>query len=411
MTLGEIIPVEPYDFLIHVHDSKFKVKRGSDSTTVYESTNLTDALPAFEYCRDQMGLNGMTTWIKNYAGSSNYYPFSGPLTFNTPSHARQKWLGMGDWMAGRVRMMALNNTPILSFDSTSGGYQCSFGGLWFNHAQSGYTSSLVYIKDFAVELAFKDIYAYDSGTYKGNLFGLECLNTVAPLPSQYKISFENIDSYGFENVFYVNNNVPVVGGNNSMTSFIFDKIFAWNCKRVALATGASGAQFLAPHFSNVFYQYSSANPLSSGEAVYDYGSSLQTFFAKHLNCMTWDIPAGANVVNAGSSTELMLMNSNGIERVGGSGASKVKSLDYYNHASGVFETPAVLGQRDYTITHNLGKIPKTVLCTVSNQEINNQFACHTPKDQVTTTTFKARLLGYPIPTSGNNLKFSWWVIY
>ena len=407
MTIGEIIPVQEYDYLIHVHDSKFKVKWGVDGTTVYETSSLTDALPAFEYCRDNMGTVGGMTKVK--PRPSSYYPFSGPLTFEANTHHKQKWLGSGDWMASNTRLLASNNTPILSFSSESGSYSDSFMGFYLSHAQSGYSSSLVYILDWAVDLSFRDIYGSDNGMYKGNLFGMQCLDNTAPLPSQYKLSFENINAWGLENIFWVDNQVPVVGSNNSMTSWIFDKIFAWNCKRVILVQGASTAMFLAPHFSNIFYQYSAANPPTTGDAIYDFGDDIQSWLMKMVNCTTWDFPVGVNMINVGPSCEIQALNCNASHRVGGSGASKFKALDYYSWMKGESNQSATQ-TTDYIITHNLGIIPKHIDLTVKVNDTNCIIPWVIPENLITTTQFKVRFArAPPLPNiaGAQNLKFAW----
>ena len=131
--------------------------------------------------------------------------------------------------------------------------------------------------------------------------------------------------------------------------------------------------------------------------------------------ITWDIPVGVNFANVPASTELMLVNCMPSERIGGNatGIAKIKRLDWYTHATGTHTTAASISLRDYPITHNLGKIPKKIFCTVMNTDTNAILPYTLPEDLVTTTTFKVRFPRAPPlanVSGGQNLKFSWMVM-
>lgn len=401
MTLGEILTVQPYDWMIHEHDNKFKVTDGSDGSTVHETANLTDALSAFDYCAAAGGL----TLVKKPKPATIRYPVSDAIEIGSNDY----FVGVSGKMVTDVEVRPTTNTP--AFTITDGTLRASIEKIVCTHDQAGYTKNLIHIVDSVREVMLSGLRFGTGGTgaFKGNGIGFELLTANK---SQYEMVIEDVICRDMENMIYFNNQQVDTGTPSEfISSILFDKMFAWNCKRVALATGVSGAKVMAIDFDKIHYQYSASNPLLTNgtEAVYDFSSALSTWFTRLFQCMTWDIPAGANWMNIGSNVELLTVGSNLSHRVGGSGSyDKVKSFDWYNMAKGYSEINAIVGQYDYNINHGLGIAPREVYPTNLSQDINNRFAIIVPKNSIDSTKFTIRLVGNGgIAPGTNNLKFSW----
>lgn len=413
MTVGEILNVKDFDYMIHPHDGRFKVMWGVDGSTVFETANQTNVYPCLEYCRDQMLARGEMTVIKPfYHATDPFYPTSQALQLDAAIHKSQSWRALAGPWSQAVQIRATNNTPIIEFTSTGNALQAnSFENFYFTHNQAGYTSSIIRFLNASIEVVLRGLRFGDSGRNVGNAIGFEVLSTTN---SQYEIVIDTIVARGFENSFYFN--IQAQNATTFISSLILSKIMSWNAKRVARAVGITDAKLLAVHFDNIHYQYSASNPPDVGGGVFDFASDLSSWLIKISDSIIWDIPANVNFVNAGIQSEIMLNNTNGIQRIGGAGATKVKSLDYYNHAQGTVELPATAGNRDYTITHNLGMIPRHIDLTVRNLDTNAILPYTIPDDatSVTSTIFKVRFnRPPPLPNRAgyNNLHFSWRVYY
>lgn len=401
MTIGEILGVKDFDWMIHEHASKFKVMDGLDGTTVHETNDLNDALSAFDYCA---AAGGLIRVKKRTHATNTWYPISDAVEIDASVKPYTFFQGVAGSMVTNVEIRPTNNTP--AFILKGNAMRSSLENLAFTHTQSGYTKNMIHVVDTATEIMLSGLRfgTSGSGLYKGNGIGFEILTNGS---AQYEVVIENIICRDMENFCYFNLQQADGSPVNFISSMVFNQIFPWNCKRVALATGISGAKLLAITFDNVHYQWSTSNSPAAGEAVYDFSSVLSAWLMRLSNCQTWDYPANVNAVNIGNSVEMMAVNSN-VARVGGSGAARFKLLDYYNHAKGEFEINAIVGIRDYNITHSLGYIPKEVYVTITNQDINNQFAAIVPKSLITSSTFTIRLVGQGTVIPGTlNIKGSW----
>ena len=408
MTIGEIIPIQEYDYMIFPHDGKFKVKWGVDGTTVFETTDQTDAFPAFEYCRDQMATNGQTTVIKPFYTPSTFYPMSQALEIDASTRAYQRWKGTaGPWNKG-VELRATNNTPI--FQLKGGLLSVCIEDMSLAHNQAGYSSSLIRSVDRNVETIFRGLRFNDYGRNVGNAFAYE-------IDTDGEEIYENIVDTcvirGFDNAFYFDIPFSDTGSGNFIASLIFDKIFVWNAKKVAKAEGHPQGNLIGINFNNIHFQWSTLNSLGADEGVYDFSDDIKGYMIRLTACQTWDIPVGTHMLKIGPNCEIAAVNSNGCTRVGGSGVDKFRYWDYYTYNSGVYRTSSTL-TRDYAINHSLGVIPKKVFCTVMNLDTHTILPHVVPENSLTTSQFKIRLAqSPPLPrVSGEqNLIVAWEVYY
>jgi hypothetical protein len=408
MTVGEILTVKDYDWMIHEHDSVFKVTDGSDGSTVHETNDLTDALTAFDYCA---AAGGLTRVKKRTHATDTWYPISDAIEINAATKNHVYFQGVAGPMVTDVQIRPVNNTP--AFILTGGGtvLRSSLQNLFLNHEQAGYTKNLVHLVDDVREVILSGLRfgSNGSGLFKGNGIGFELLSADT---QQYEIKIENMIIRDLENAFYFNIQQADSGNpSDFVSSIFFDSIFAWNDKRVALATGVSGAKLMALDFDKVHYQYSASNPLTGGEAVYDFGSVLNSWWIRLSQCMTWDIPASptAHNINAGATTDIVAVNSNIPYRVGGSGGiSRVKyEGDWRAIGEGKFTTNGIVGQRDYNVSHGLGVAPRFVFVTnISDDNINRQVGCMVPESSIDSTKFTVRLADPPVAGT-NNVKIHW----
>lgn len=400
MTIGEIIPVQPYDYMIFPHDSKFKVKWGGDGTTVYETTDQTDAYGAFEYCRDQMLARGETTWVKPfYHVTTPWYPMSQTLQFDANIHKNQGWRACaGPWSKG-VQLRATTNNPLLEF-TTSGASQQhsnSFENFYLTHNQSGYTKNLIHFLDGSIDTVFRGLRIEDNSQYKGNAIGFEILTVDK---SQYCIIFDTVMIRGFENAFYVN--IQQTSSITFASSIILDKIMAWNCKRVIKAEGIVGGKLLAVDFSKVHFQWSTSNSLATGESVYDFTGNLSNLLIRMNSCETWDIPSDTFQLGAGAASEIMEIGCDKSHMLTGAGAAKVKTLDYYSFSDGKATIAPVAGTKEYTITHGLSFIPRKITATLNMNDDTVIPYTIPEKDWIITPTKTFKIKFQKSPPLSNN---------
>lgn len=411
MTIGEIIPVEEYDYMIFPHDNKFKVKWGVDGSTVFETTDQTDAYDAFEYCRDNMLAVGAKTVIKPFVTGSKCYQLSEKLVLDATIHKYQLWTGSaGPWNTG-IELRATTNTPI--FELTGGLGSNIIQDMKLSHNQSGYSSSLIRCVDANIENIFRGLRFEDYGKYKGN-----CISFEVPTDGKqiYTQIVDTIISRGFERMFYFN--VPNVDDEtvNFIASIIFDKIFVWNAKGVCKGEGNPLANLIGCTFNNIHYQYSALNPIATdgSEAIYDFADDIKGYMMRLIGCMTWDIPAGSNVINCGDNMRISATNSNGMNRIGGSKPENVRYWDYDARNDGVYTTSTNVATRDFTIIHGLGITPRKIFATVMNTDTHTILPHTIPQDQINTSSFKVRLSRPPpLPRTigANNLVIAWEVYY
>lgn len=412
MTTGEIIPVELYDYLIFRHDSRFKVKSGLDGTTLYETSDLTDAYPAFDYCKVAMGNTGKSTHIKSY-GHANWYPLSQAVGLDSASYQYQFWTGTAGPRGTGSHVRVSNNTP--AFLLTGGAIGNIIGNLYLTHDRADYSTHLIHFLDRAIENTVIGCRFYDNNRYLGNAIGMEILGTGSGL-SQYKNKIINCLSTGFESFKFYNNNKVTSGSDYFISNNSIVDTEVWDSKHVIKSVGvAGGAQILDEVLENVSYQYKAANPLVSGEAVFELGEDPWQSLWKFTDVMVWDIPAGVNFANVNTATELELKGCYPSWLIGGSGASlnplKVRRFDWYTMAKGEELKSSTL-TRDYTITHNLGKTPQHVFVTAEATDFNIIL----PYSIISKTTTQfiirfPRLPPLPNISGANNLKFTWMVLY
>jgi hypothetical protein len=388
--------------MIHEHNNLFKVTDGKDGSTVHESIDLTDALSCFDYCATE---GGLTLVKRRKHATDKHYPISDAVELGSDDF----FVGVSGKMVTNVEIRPTTNTP--AFILTDGTLRASIEKLLLTHDQSGYTKNLIHIVDSVREVTLSGLRfgTIGSGNFKGNGIGFELFSADK---SQYEMVIENIICRDMENAFYFNNQQVDTGTPSEFqSSMVFDKIFPWNCKRVALATGVNGAKTMAIDFDHVHYQYSASNPLATdgSEAVYDFSSALWSWWISLSQCMTWDIPAGSNLANLGSSTDMTSSQSNIPYRVGGSGGiSRMKYVgDWRSIGEGKFTTNGIVGQRDYNVSHGLGIAPRFVYVTnISDDSINRQVGCMVPEISIDATKFTVRFADPPVAGT-NNVKIHW----
>jgi len=402
MTVGEILTVQPYDWMIHEHNSRFKVTDGSDGSTVHETANLTDALSCFDYCAAAGGL----TLVKKPKPATIRYPVSDAIEIGSGDY----FVGVSGKMTTDVEVRPTTNTP--AFILTDGTLRASIERILCTHDQSGYTKNLIHIVDSVREVMLAGLRfgTGNNGLYKGNAIGFELLTADK---AQYEIKIEDVIVRDVENAVYFNvqqvDDSSGTGLSEFISSVVFDTVFGWNVKRIALATGVSGGKLMAVDFDKAHYQYSASNPLAAGEAVYDFSSALSSWWIRICQSMTWDIPAGSNNINAGTSTDIVCIGSNIPYRVGGSGGiSRVKyEGDWRSIGEGKFTTNGVVGQKDYNVSHGLGITPRFVYVTnISDDNINRQVGCMVPDFSIDSTKFTVRFADPPLAGT-NNVKIHW----
>ena len=413
MTVGDLVLVHPWDYCIIKGASKFEVINGADSRIVHETTDLTDALTAFTYCRDQMTNLGKSTVVKG-SGSTNLFPMSDKVVLNSNDNY-QYWRGITGPRGYGTQIRASNNTPI--FELTDAAVFNTFEDLYFTHNNASYSSSMIRFLDRAIGNQINGCVFYDFTQYKGYCIGMEILGTGSGL-TQYKNHIRNCESNGFEAFKYMNHQKVSSGSDYFISNNSVVDTDIWNAKHCIKIDGIPQAQILHEVWDNVTYQYSASNPLSSGEAAFKLDGGTGAYLWQWIfdKVMVWDLPAGANYANVPSSCELFMINCQPSHKLGGNsiGIAKTVAFDYYSYKRGTHNQAGIYNQRDYPITHSLGLVPKYVFVTVTNNDTNAILYCTVPKTLITTTQFTVRFpKPPPIPNRAGvlNLDFSWEVIY
>lgn len=394
MTVGEILNVQPYNYLIHKHDNKFKVQSGEDGSTQFETVDDVDAFEAFEWARDNMAQGDLTV-VKNAL-----YPFENEtLIFDAALDPHQTWQALGSL----AQIRPLTNIPAIQF--TNGAHYTKWKGFYMTHNQSGYDKNLIDLVDRNIEVEIDGCRFYDFGQYKGNAVGLRLATDQRVM---YKIKVQNCWTAMGQCFFYINH--PYVGtvSTNFITAIDVNFNTIWPTKRIAKFDTVSGSTIADVEFLRNQYQYieGALTGLTAGEAIFDFGGPGNQSYLRLTDNMIWDFPAGTNLMNLSSTAWAECKGTTFPHRAGGSGGiSKIHRFDWHSYDHGVHTTPAVLGQRDYTITHRLGVIPEVVSITMQTDENNftNQFVCEAVLK--TSTTFVARVINPPI--APGTLKFGW----
>lgn len=190
------------------------------------------------------------------------------------------------------------NFPALTFGSTA--RACVVDGVYFSHAQAGYTSALIQFQDGSNTNDIKNCDFYDFDTWAGT--AIEFSNT-ATSGTGLGIFFNHImfcDFFDFATA--VKFTVSAGGGNwANGNEFI---CCLWQFFRTGVKfNGASGAQIDKNNFVNCEMQSD-----ASSVCGFDYNDSAEHNYNSHISTMVWDLPAGGTYAKLNNLTELGLHN-------------------------------------------------------------------------------------------------------
>jgi hypothetical protein len=267
----------------------------------------------------------------------------------------------------------------------------NFQDIGFAHTQSGYTSSLVQLRNAAIVINFFRC-LWDGGGFKvGNAVGLD-----ATSGSVYRNRFVNCQFNDFENSIFAN--LP------GSTFFINNNRFL-GCefnvpKRVLKITGVASSIFDDNEFTDCELQ-SYAGTLCGWD--YETGNSGHAFYSVHNNCMAQDLPVGVNYALLNTGTNLTMTGCYPSWKIGGAGAltTKVRIYDIYSHTRGTSTQSGNASTKVFNIAHTLLAAPTNVRITPATAD-----ALGTP---VVTSDSTNIILTYPTapPSGTNNLSWNW----
>jgi len=261
----------------------------------------------------------------------------------------------------------------------------------FSHTQSGYTSSILRIRNAASSInLFRCL--FDGGGFKvGDAIGLD-----ATTGSVYRNNYIDCLFNDFENDIFVN----LPGSTFFMTTNRFNACYFNSPKRVLKITGVSNSIFDDNSFTDCELQ-SYAGTLCGWD--YETGNSGHAFYSAHTNCMAQDLPVGVNYALMNTSTNLTLTGCYPSWKIGGAGAltTKIRVYDVYSHTRGVSTQSGNASTKAFNIAHSLLAAPSVVRVTVGSSD-----AAGTP---VITSTSTNIVVTYPTapPSGTNNLIWNW----
>ena len=260
------------------------------------------------------------------------------------------------WASLRVTFVgtlftATTNIPAFIID---GKLRVVLENMEMQHNQSGYTSSLLQIRESANTCRYKNLHFYDNGQFKGNAISVS--NQSGSAVGIIKQRFSQIETYGFLNSVNIeitgNTGAYINGAVFSDSTFWFPKNYAVN-NASTVAAEADWNNFIN---CEIQAQTSGGNQTAGGFNYDDTG--VKHYYTTHVGVMVWDFNASANYADVNNTTQIITLGCIPSYKIGGSGAGTQRMKDYGYHGNGkgrlVFSGDGTT--KDFTISHKGGGI-------------------------------------------------------
>ena len=369
--------VHPVSFIIYKSGSNTKAYNGITQTVL---SNNTDSATVIQAAIDALGtFSGKRIFIKN-----GLYTLTSSLNFT----AGNGYCNIeGEDRFGTL-LRPTTDAPVLDINGKS---FVNLKDLGFAHVQSGYTSSILQIRNASTNInAFRCL--FNGGGFKvGNGIGLD-----ATSGSVYRNRFINCHFDDFENCIFVN----LPGSTYFMTTNRFISCDFNAPKRVLKITGVASSIFDDNTFTDCELQ-SYAGTLCGWD--YETGNSGHAFYSVHVNCMAQDLPGGTYYALLNTGTNLTMIGCYPSWKISGAGAltTKVRVYDIYSNTRGASTQSGDGTTKVFNIAHTLLAAPNTARVVAGSSDALGPF--------IVTYDATNIIVTYPVapPSGSSNLVLNW----
>lgn len=301
-------PGFPHRYYVYASGSTYNAKNMSTGNIDFSNS---DAATVIQYALNNSGWQIGSVYIQSgtYNLSTSLQPNSYNVIVSQPTET------------GAI-LQVNGNFPAILLNANAHNFYLQGTSLF--HQQSGYTSSLVQIREGVRDCVFRDVEFWDGGFNVGTC--VEFSNNAAANTSDgmYNLTFENIISSGFQQNYKVTipntsnwiNTMRILGGKY------------WNSKYLIYSNVTSSANWANVNgwiLSDIMWQYddSGTNSTPSGHGVIMFDDIAEHAPTMISNSYFWDLPTDRNTINTNASSEYFL---SGVPyaQFGGSGASTAK---------------------------------------------------------------------------------------